>query len=512
MHPSIHAARTPDKPALIMAGSGETVSYRTLEARSNQGAHLFRSLGLNEGDTVALLMENHPRFLEVAWAAQRSGLYFVCISSKLTPGEIDYILQDSGARLLVTTATVGAMVDELPRHLPQVTPFMIGGTRGDYRSWEAETETLPTTPIADERAGNDMLYSSGTTGRPKGIRPPLPDDRAITASESIATTIAPGLGFGAETVYLCPAPLYHAAPLRWCMGAQRLGGTIVLMEKFDPEEALALIEKYRVSASQWVPTHLIRMLKLPDDVRARHDLSSLKVAIHAAAPCPVTVKRAMIDWWGPILFEYYAGTEGNGMTMIDSHQWLERPGSVGKAALGAVRICDEQGDPVPPRTEGAVYFEGGRAFAYHNDPEKTAAAANQHGWTTLGDVGWVDEEGYLFLTDRKSFMIISGGVNIYPQEIENLLVVHPRVADAAVIGAPDAEMGEKVVAVIQPSDWADANDDFAAELTAWLRPQLSGVKMPRQIDFMAELPRHATGKLYKRLIRDNYREKADAAL
>ncbi len=320
------------------------------------------------------------------------------------------------------------------------------------------------------------------------------------------------LGFNADTVYLSPAPLYHAAPLRWCMLTQASGGTVIIMEKFDPEQALSLVERHHVSHSQWVPTHFIRMLKLPDGARQRYDVSSLKVAIHAAAPCPIPVKQAMIAWWGPILLEYYAGTEANGLTLINSAEWLQHPGSVGRAILGAVRICDDQGEPLPPRAEGTIYFEGGPAFAYHNDPEKTAAAANRHGWTTLGDVGWLDDEGYLYLTDRKSFMIISGGVNIYPQEIENLLVVHPRVADAAVIGAPDPDWGEAVVAVVQPADWRDANDGVAAEILEWLRPQLSGVKMPRRVDFMKELPRHPTGKLYKRLIRDHYWGKGDGTI
>ncbi|MNL17169.1 Bile acid-coenzyme A ligase [compost metagenome] len=311
-------------------------------------------------------------------------------------------------------------------------------------------------------------------------------------------------GVDETSVYLCPAPLYHAAPLRWSMGVQQLGGTVVLMDKFDPELALAAIDVHDVTHSQWVPTHFIRMLKLPEDARAKYDVSTLKLAIHASAPCPVPVKRAMIDWFGPILIEYYAGTEGNGMTIINSEEWLRKPGSVGKANFCVVHICDDEGNELPPGEVGNIYFQGDHPFEYHNDPEKTATAYDARGWTTLGDVGRLDEDGYLFLTDRKSFMIISGGVNIYPQEIENLLIQHPKVADAAVIGAPCAEMGERVVAVIQPADWADATPEFAAELSAWARQSLSGIKAPRQFDFMQELPRHDTGKLYKRLIRDEY--------
>ncbi|MFY8193825.1 MAG: AMP-binding protein, partial [Novosphingobium sp.] len=299
---------------------------------------------------------------------------------------------------------------------------------------------------------------------------------------------------------------YHAAPLRWSMTIHRLGGTVVAMEKFDPEHALQLIEQHRVTDSQWVPTHFVRMLKLPDEVRNRYDTSSLKCAIHAAAPCPVPVKQAMIAWWGPVVREYYAGTEGNGFTFVTSEEWLQRPGTVGRAIMGTIRICNEEGDEVARRSEGQVFFEGGSSFSYHNDPDKTRDATNKHGWTSLGDVGWIDEDGYLFLTDRKSFMIISGGVNIYPQEIENLLVTHPKVADVAVIGAPDPDMGERVVAVVQPRDMAEAGPALAAELTEWLGPQLSRVKMPRQIDFRAELPREPTGKLFKRLLRDEYKQ------
>ncbi len=312
-------------------------------------------------------------------------------------------------------------------------------------------------------------------------------------------------------IYLSPAPLYHAAPLRWTMAVQQLGGTVIVMERFDAELALKYVEQYHVTHAQWVPTHFVRMLKLPTEVREGYDMSSLKAVWHAAAPCPIPVKEEIIAWWGPIVHEYYAGTEGNGFTAINSVEWLQHKGSVGKGLTAEVKICDEDGNALPPRTEGAVYFAGGGAFEYHNDPAKTAESYNRHGWSTLGDVGWLDEEGYLYLTDRKSFMIISGGVNIYPAEIENLLITHPKVADVAVIGGPHEEMGEEVIAVIQPLDWADAGDDLAADLNAFARANLSHVKAPRRIDFMPELPRHATGKLYKRLIRDAYWGKSPAA-
>jgi long-chain acyl-CoA synthetase len=512
MHPYIHAQKNPDKPAYIMAGSGETVTYGQLDDRSNQGAQLFRSIGLNAGDVVAIMLENHPRYFEITWAAQRSGLYYACISSKLSAGEVEYILKDCGAKAFITSASVGSLVDEIPALVSGIDLYMVGEPKAPYASFETARDAMPATPIADEQQGSDMLYSSGTTGRPKGVKPKIEPGAPIDTALGLVA-IATGLfGIVEDSLYLSPAPLYHAAPLRWCMGVHRIGGTVVVMEKFDAENALSLIEKYKITCSQWVPTHFVRMLKLPPEVRSRYDVSSLKCAIHAAAPCPIPVKEQMIAWWGPVLMEYYAGTEGNGFTFITSQEWLNKKGSVGRAVTGILKICDEEGDPVPARAEGTVFFEGGGEFEYHNSPEKTADSKNKHGWTTLGDVGYVDEEGYLFLTDRKAFMIISGGVNIYPQELENLLVTHPKVADVAVVGAPHEEMGEQVVAVIQPMDWADANDDFAAEIMAYAKANLSHVKAPRRVDFMAELPRHQTGKLYKRLIRDAYWGKTDSKI
>lgn len=503
MHPATHAKTHHDRAAYIMAGSGETVTYRQLDERSNQGAHLFRSLGLKAGDVIAILLENHPRYFEIAWAAQRSGLYYTCISSKLSAGEIEYIVKDCEAQALITSAGIGPVVDELPALLPGVKLYMVGEARAPYASFEAARAAFPTTPIADETAGTDMLYSSGTTGRPKGIKPPL-TGAAIDAPNPLAMMAQGLFGFAPDSVYISPAPLYHAAPLRWTMSVHRLGGTVIVMEKFDPETTLALIEQYKVDVGQFVPTHFVRMLKLPEEVRAKYDVSSMRSAVHAAAPCPIPVKEQMIAWWGPVLNEYYAGSEGNGFCFIGAADWLTHKGSVGRAVTSPLHICGEDGEELPPRAEGVVYFASEQPLAYHNAPEKVAESTNQHGWTTLGDVGWVDEDGFLYLTDRKSFMIISGGVNIYPQELENLLITHPKVADAAVVGAPDEEMGEKVVAVIQPMEGVEPDDALRAELMAFARANLSHVKSPRRIDFMEELPRHPTGKLYKRLIRDAY--------
>jgi acyl-CoA synthetase (AMP-forming)/AMP-acid ligase II len=507
MHPSIHAKNHPDKPAIIMATTGETVTYAELDKRSNQLAHLFRKLGLGHGDPIAICMDNRARYFEIAWASQRSGGRLVAISSRLTESEIAYILNDSGAKMLIASDYLGDALDSLVANGPDIPRFTVDAARPGYESLDAALAGLPETPVADQRCGIDMLYSSGTTGRPKGVRIPLPENEAIDEPNGLTMLAQGAFGISEDSVYLSPAPLYHAAPLRWCLTVQKFGGTTVIMERFDPVFALQLIEKYKINASQWVPTHFVRMLKLPDEERLKYDVSSLTCAIHAAAPCPVPIKERMIEWWGPVLKEYYAGSEGNGMTFIDSENWLTHKGSVGRAILGIVHVCDEAGEEVPARTEGTIYFEGGGEFKYHNDPGKTEESVNPNGWTTLGDVGWVDEEGFLYLTDRKSFMIISGGVNIYPQEIENLLITHDKVADAAVIGAPDDDMGERVVAIVQPLDMADANDAFVAELTEFMRESLSGVKIPRQIDFLEELPRHPTGKLYKRLLRDEYWEK-----
>ena len=512
MHPTHHARTHPDKPAFIMAYSGEVVTYGELEARSNQGAHLFRALGLKAGDSIALFLENHPRYYEILWAAQRSGLRFTCISSKLTAAEAGYIVRDCEAKIFISSQALAETALAAAAEIPGVMLYMVDAAEGRFQNFVEARSAFPTTPIEDQTAGTLMLYSSGTTGRPKGVKRAGVVDPAIDAPNALTLLGEALYGWTPDAVYLSPAPLYHAAPLGWSMAMQALGGTVVMMERFDPEDALRFIEQYKITTAQWVPTHFIRMLKLPDEIRARYDVSTLKGVFHAAAPCPVPVKAQMIAWWGPIIHEYYAGTEGNGFCAISSAEWLEHKGSVGRGLTAQVMICDEAGDPLPPRSEGLVYFAGGGEFEYHGDPVKTAESRNKHGWTTLGDVGWLDEEGYLYLTDRKSFMIISGGVNIYPQEIENLMIAHPKIADVAVVGAPHEEMGEEVVAVVQPADWSQAGPALAEELSTWIRERLSHVKAPRRIDFMQELPRHQTGKLYKRLIRDAYWGKGEGKI
>ncbi len=505
MHPSRHAETHPNKLAYVMAATGEGVTYADLDARSNQVAQMLRGLGLKTGDCIALFMENVREYFELAWGAQRSGLYFACISSKLTAEEVAYILRDSGAQVLFASASLGHTAAAALALAPGVTGYAIGGAIPGCADFAAALAAAPAKPVADETSGADMLYSSGTTGRPKGVKIPL-SGAPIDAPNPLVTIVSALYGVSADSIYLSPAPLYHAAPLRWCMSLHKLGGTTIIMDKFDPEAYLELVERYGVTASQVVPTMFVRLLKLPEEVRARYEVSSLRSVIHAAAPCPIPIKQQMIEWWGPKIFEYYAGTEGNGFCTITSQEWLAHKGSVGKSILGVLKICNEDGVEVPAGQSGTVFFADGPQFEYHNDPARTADSRHpkQAGWSTLGDVGYVDHDGYLYLTDRKAFMIISGGVNIYPQEVENLLVTHPRVADAAVFGIPNEDFGEEVKAAIQPLHWADAGPELEAELLAFCREHLSTIKCPRSIDFLEELPRHPTGKLYKRLLRDKY--------
>jgi long-chain acyl-CoA synthetase len=457
---------------------------------------------------VALLMENHLQYLAIAWAAFRSGLYLTCINRYLTAEEAAYIVQDSGSRALIASAGVVDTAALLELISDCDIRLLARGESSGWESFEQAIADQPVNPLAEQPMGDSMLYSSGTTGKPKGIKRPL-TGRSVTEGIPGLDLNSP-FGFDEDTVYLSPAPLYHAAPFGYCMRTLALGGTVIMMERFDPAAALALIEQYRVTHSQWVPTMFVRMLKLPEDERMRFDLSSHRCAIHAAAPCPVPIKQQMMDWWGPIIWEYYAGTERNGSTVISPEEWLAHPGSVGRARSGTLHICDEEGNELPAGEEGLIYFEQPvRPFVYHNAPDKTAESAHpQHdNWTALGDVGYLDEDGYLYLTDRKAYLIISGGVNIYPREIEDVLIVHDKVTDVAVFGVPNEEFGEEVKAVVQPAAGVSADEELAAQLTAFAREHLAGYKVPRSIDFLAELPRLPTGKLYKRLLRDQYWQK-----
>ena len=481
-----------------MAGSGESLTFADLDAQSNQTAHLFREKGLAPRDGIALLLDNQIPYLVICWAAQRSGLYFTPISILFQQAEIEYILNNSDAKVLITSQRFLDRFD--PTNCPGIEILLVD--EGDHPNWQDAIDGKPVTPVTDEAEGAEMVYSSGTTGRPKGVRFELPLHPVGTVTPLVARRIQMH-GVDATTRYLSTAPLYHSAPMRYCLMVSRLGGKCIIMEKFDAETALQLIEQHAITHSQWVPTMFNRLLRLPEDVRRACNLASLRFAIHAAAPCPVSVKRQMIDWWGPILYEYYSGTEANGSTAINSDEWLAHPGSVGRSIHGELEILDDNLKRVATGETGTVYFRNGSDFSYYKDPEKTAGAYTPDGASTLGDMGYVDADGYLYLTDRKSFMIISGGVNIYPQEIENVLVTHPKVVDVAVIGVPNEEFGEEVKAVVELAGNEPGSDALASELINLCRDQLSHVKCPRSVDF-ATLPRHPTGKLYKKQLRDQY--------
>ena len=507
MYPGAQAEVFPDRAAFIMAGSGETVTYAELDRRTNRLAHYLRAAGLRRLDHYAIFLENHPRFIEVSGAGERAGLYYTCINSYLGADEVAYILANSRAKVLITSMAKLEVARQALALAPNVERCLIVDGPGDgarVANYDAAVGGYPAMPIADESMGVAMLYSSGTTGRPKGILRPLPEtspDQGLPLFDFLAELweYRPGM------IYLSPAPLYHSAP-HYAVGLTiRAGGTAVIMEHFDPEQYLALIERHRVTHSQLVPTMFSRMLKLPEAVRRRYDLSSLEYVVHAAAPCPVPVKQEMIAWWGPIIHEYYGATEGLGFTACNSAEWLAHPGTVGRGMLGELHILDDEGRPAPAGEAGTIWFKTASPFEYFDDPDKTREARSADGtMSTVGDVGYLDADGFLHLTDRATFMIISGGVNIYPQECENLLITHPKVADAAVFGAPNEDLGEEVKAVVQPAPGVEPGPALEAELIGFCREHLAHMKCPRSIDFAGELPRLPTGKLYKRVLRDRY--------
>jgi long-chain acyl-CoA synthetase len=501
------AKSTPGKPAVISAATGEHISYAELNDRSIRLANLLRESGLVRGDTFAVLAENHVRYYELYWAAVRAGYYVTFVNSHFAAEEVAYQITDSNSKLFISTHQLADLAQGvLERIDPSVRRLMIDGTAAGFPSYEDAIARASARQSLRQPRGDAMLYSSGTTGRPKGIKRPLGDVEVDDPSADV-TLLSLTPGADSSVVYLSPAPLYHAAPLYWSAGVHNLGGTVVVMRKFDPEEFLAAIERFRVTHTQVVPTMLVRILKLPPERRLAYDLSSLRGLIHAAAPCPPEVKERFIEWLGPIVYEYYSGTEGSGITFITSDEWLSHRGSVGRPLAGIPRICDELGAEVPVGTPGTVYFERPHApFEYHGDKQKTRDSRHplHDNWTTIGDLGYLDEDGYLFLTDRRSFMIISGGVNIYPAEIENCLIMHEKVADVAVFGLPDPEMGEFVQAVVQLAPGVASSAQTEAELRAFIRSHLAGYKVPRRIDFRDKLPRLETGKLAKYILCREY--------
>ena len=507
MYARQHALDHPDQPAFIMATSGETVTFGEYEARSNQVAHFLRAAGLKRGDHISVFMENGLRLLEIEGGAERAGLYYTLINIYLAPDEVAYVVTNSRSRLLFSSAARRDVAEAAADQCPQLERMLMTGPGDPPAGWEpyeAAVADFPRDPIPDESLGAAMLYSSGTTGRPKGVLRELP---AAAPSDPLPVMdfVSAMFGFRPGMTYLNPAPLYHSAPQASVSASLRLGATTVVMEHFDAEQWLALAERHRVTNCQMVPVYFSRLLRLPEDVRGRYDTSSLECIVHAAAPCPEHVKRGMIDWLGPIITEYYGATEANGFTFCDSAQWLAHPGTVGRPILGELLILDDDGNQCPTGVDGTIWFRGATAFQYFQEPGKTAESRTSDGMaSTVGDVGHVDEEGYLYLTDRKTYMIISGGVNIYPQETENLLSAHPAVLDVAVIGVPNEDMGEEVKAVVQLVNPGDAGPDLAQELISFCRDRQAHFKCPKTVDFVAELPRSPTGKLYKRVLRDEY--------
>ncbi len=508
MFPGHFVATTPDKPALIMASTGAVQTFAELDAAANRLSHVLFDAGLRPGDHVGICMENHPRYLEVLWGCHYAGLVYTACSSRLTSHELSYILNDCAARAFITSIYKIDQALEIVDATPGVElRLMLDGTAPGHDSYEDTVAGQPSSPLPDRSAGTDMLYSSGTTGLPKGVTRPFVAQPLETTAVSVTGLLTMLFGVTSESIYLSPAPLYHAAPLRFCMSAQALGATVIVMEHFDAEQYLTMIERYHATVSQVVPTMFVRLMKLPVEARTTFDVSSMKALIHAAAPCPIPVKKGIIEWFGPVVHEYYAGTEGNGFVYCNSDMWLAHEGTVGTPIGCTVHICGEDGDELPNYESGTIYFEGGASFEYHNDEAKTKGSRHPKGWSTLGDVGYMDNEKFLYLTDRKAYMIISGGVNIYPQEAENVLVTHPKVIDVAVFGVPNDDFGEEVKAVVQPVTMPASDDEaraLATELIAFCKANLADVKCPRTIDFRTELPRHPTGKLYKRLLKDEY--------
>ncbi len=497
-----HAIRAAKSPALMQPGGG-VIAYGELFARSQQVAALLHDAGLRRGDGVALILANRPEFFEITWACQLSGLYYTAVNIHFTPDEVAYVIDDSDAKAVFVDASMTGLAAHLLRADADLSVHIaVGGELSGWRDYEDELATVGDAPPLSD--GSEMLYSSGTTGRPKAVRRPLPvDGNGSWAQQVLEYALTARYGMTEASIYLSPAPLYHAAGINYTMAVHRVGAAVVLMPRFDAEEVLRVIDVYQVTHAQFVPTMFVRLLKLPQTIRDRYCLSSLQCVLHAAAPCPVDVKHRMMKWFGPIVHEYYGGTEGFAGTTISPQEWLAHPGSVGKP-LQPVHVVAADGTELPPGQSGELFFEGGPSFEYFKDPKKTASVSNDRGWRTLGDVGYLDEDGYLYLTDRSTFTIVSGGVNIYPQEAENLLVMHPKLMDAAVFGIPNEEFGEEVKAVVQPAPGALAGPELAAELLEYCRAHLATYKCPRSVDFDPELPRDPNGKLYKRRIRDRY--------
>ena len=494
-HPAHIAANTPDRLAVINATTGNSISYGQLDQASRVIANLLKDNGLQAGDHVAIMVANHESFHAVVWGCLRIGMIVTPVSTHLRADEANYIIQDCEAKFL--------FIEEVIAAAHPVIGLDANGNRIAQRSVNAalaqslSREHLPEVPSYPEEEGCMMLYSSGTTGFPKGIVEPW-QRGSLGSILSIALLQEALFGFDQQTRFFTAAPLYHAAPLHWTLGAHRLGATVIIAEKFDAEKSLYAIDQFAVSHSVWVPTMFVRMLHLPDDIRARYSLASLKFVVHLAAPCAVAVKEKMLDWWGAIIHELYSGSEANGQCYISPEDWLQHKGSVGKPMFGSVAIYDEQGNSVANGTVGIVGFAGGRSFSYHKDEKKTQDSVLMDGITTLGDLGYLDQDGFLYLTGRKGQTIISGGVNVYPKEVENLLMKNTCIEDCFVFAMPDEEYGETVCAAIKikPVDTTQETIN-AEEIIHWCKQHGSSIKAPKKIFFCHDIPRMETGKISK---------------
>jgi long-chain acyl-CoA synthetase len=492
--------------AVVVAGSGESVTYRELDERSMRLARRLRAHGLRPGGHVAVMLENQARWFEVFWATMRSGLYFAPINWHLDPAETAAMIEHCDATALITSSELADVARSLgARRLSGVTlRLVMDGDLVGYSGYEEATASQPAQPLDDERQGEVMFYSSGTTGRPKALEPPLTGVRFGERPNALAALLQAQWGFGADTVFLTAAPMYHAGPTGFAACVQRLGGTVVVMEEFDAARALEVIEHHRVTHALFVPHHFTQLLRLDEAARSKHDLTSLRAVIHGTAICPIDVKERMIDWWGKILHEYYVGSEGSSFTLVSPDDWLEHKGTVGKPLTGSVHILGDDESACAVGETGQIWFETGAQFEYHKDPEATRAAFNDRGWSTLGDIGHVDADGFLYVTDRVTNLIHRGGVRIHPQEIETVMGTHDAVADVAVIGVPDPELGEQVKAVVQVVDGVAADDALAVDLLAHCGAHLDDFKCPCSVDFVDALPRLPTGKLLKREVREGY--------